>query len=624
MGQTGHTYDFYSIATDNLGNVEPIPSRFEAETTVDTTPPVAVADTLTFNFNTAGTYTTSGILRNDTGSGLTPLLVSPPGHGTLTLYPDGSLTYQPNQNLAGTDSFTYQDQDAYGQLSNVVTDTLVVLKASPTLGASATPSSGLLGSVTLNASATLSAGFNETGSITFQLYAPGVPSTGTPVFTTTAVVNGDGTYSTHTGYVPTSAGTYNWVATYGGDGNTNAVSTVFGSIPVSVTTFALSGSAYDDLTENGFSRDDLQLGSSDANYVSLTVNLFRNGGSTPYATTSTDASGNYRFAALPAGTYTVSEVVPPGWKETANRGPGSSGPSSSAAVTATNGGSSSGNDFDNFKYAQILGTLFHDLTGNGFSGDDPAMSSMVQAVTISLFKNGSTTPLATTTQDSSGSYHFTGLDYGTYSVQETIRNSWVQTAARGAAVTGTVTAASGLNSTGNDFDNAHYGAKGSPQGAGYWKNKGNSSITAQDILVLNTLNLRDASGNLVTFSIQSDVAKFLGATSSNPANGLSIQLVAMELNVLHGYVSASSIIYDPNLAAYQSALNSPAVGGLGALYNGGFISIASMLTAVKNELGLYGNPGKTKTQYNGVLVYNFENELQNALNGANSNQNFVI
>jgi hypothetical protein len=251
-------------------------------------------------------------------------------------------------------------------------------------------------------------------------------------------------------------------------------------------------------------------------------------------------------------------------------------------------------------------------------------------VTLKLFKNGGKTALATTSQNTSGAFGFAGLDYGTYSVQEVAPANWVQTASRGSAVTGTVTATSGLSATGNDFDNAHIGAKGNPQSKGYWTNNGNSSITASDVTVLNTLNLRDTKGNLVTFSTtslskaQSQIASFLsGANSSNPANLLSAQLAALELNVLHAFVSTSSVIYDAALAAYASALNSSTVGGAGALYNGGFINIGTLLTAVKNELGLYGNPSKTTTQ-NGILVYNFENELQNALNSANLNQNFVI
>src|SRR5262249_28002444 len=38
-GQPGHTYGFYSVATDNLGNVQPTPSAAQATTTVTSPPP---------------------------------------------------------------------------------------------------------------------------------------------------------------------------------------------------------------------------------------------------------------------------------------------------------------------------------------------------------------------------------------------------------------------------------------------------------------------------------------------------------------------------------------------------------------------------------------------------------
>ncbi len=43
VGQDGHTYGFYSVATDNAGNVQPTPSGAQAATTVDLTPPATTA-----------------------------------------------------------------------------------------------------------------------------------------------------------------------------------------------------------------------------------------------------------------------------------------------------------------------------------------------------------------------------------------------------------------------------------------------------------------------------------------------------------------------------------------------------------------------------------------------------
>jgi hypothetical protein len=40
-GQDGHTYSFYSVATDNVGHVQPTPTAGQATTTVDTSPPAS-------------------------------------------------------------------------------------------------------------------------------------------------------------------------------------------------------------------------------------------------------------------------------------------------------------------------------------------------------------------------------------------------------------------------------------------------------------------------------------------------------------------------------------------------------------------------------------------------------
>ena len=84
---------------------------------------------------------------------------------------------------------------------------------------------------TLTDSATLSGGYNPTGTITFYLFAPGVTPNGTDsnnVYSDTVTVSGNGTYTTASGtnpggYVPTVAGTYEWVAVYSGDRNNNGV-----------------------------------------------------------------------------------------------------------------------------------------------------------------------------------------------------------------------------------------------------------------------------------------------------------------------------------------------------------------------------------------------------------------
>jgi len=77
-------------------------------------PPVSANDAYTVAEDGALTVTAPGVLGNDTdaeGDARTAVLVSGPGHGTLTLDPDGSFVYTPEANYNGADSFTYRAND---------------------------------------------------------------------------------------------------------------------------------------------------------------------------------------------------------------------------------------------------------------------------------------------------------------------------------------------------------------------------------------------------------------------------------------------------------------------------------------------------------------------------------
>lgn len=76
------------------------------------------------------TVVAPGVLGNDTdadGDALTPVLVTGPAHGTLTLNADGSFTYTPTTGYHGPDSFTYAASDGTLQSSPVV----VILQVTP-------------------------------------------------------------------------------------------------------------------------------------------------------------------------------------------------------------------------------------------------------------------------------------------------------------------------------------------------------------------------------------------------------------------------------------------------------------------------------------------------------------
>jgi hypothetical protein len=91
-----------------------------AGTTVVTvnSPPVGVADTLSTPRNTAATFSSAKLKVNDTGSGLQITAVTAgtgTDHGTVSLSgTDGTVTYTPEMDYTGGDSFTYTLSNGQG------------------------------------------------------------------------------------------------------------------------------------------------------------------------------------------------------------------------------------------------------------------------------------------------------------------------------------------------------------------------------------------------------------------------------------------------------------------------------------------------------------------------------
>ncbi len=115
---------------------------------------------------------------------------------------------------------TYESGDAnntsVGPVGCADPSEAVTIQATPALTTSASPASANLGAAIKDV-ATLSGGDNPTGTITWKLYGPNDSScsaTNPPSVSDT--VNGDGAYTSPT-ITPSQAGTYHWVASYGGD-----------------------------------------------------------------------------------------------------------------------------------------------------------------------------------------------------------------------------------------------------------------------------------------------------------------------------------------------------------------------------------------------------------------------
>jgi hypothetical protein len=252
---------------------------------------------------------------------------------------------------------------------------------------------------------------------------------------------GPGTYSVQevvpAGWTQTGGG-YTISATSGG----NCTSKNFDDFQ----NVSISGTKYKDITGNGFTSDDTGLGG-------VTINLYKNGGTTAVATTVTASNGTYSFTNLGPGTYSVQEAVPTGYTQTGGVG--------GYSVAATSGGVYTGKNFDDFQNITISGTKFNDITGNGFSSDDTGLSGVM----VKLFKDANNdgvltsadgNAVATTTTASNGTYSFGVVALGTYFVQEVVPTGYVQT---GGGTNGTAgstyyktTVQSGMTYTGDNFD----------------------------------------------------------------------------------------------------------------------------------------------------------------------------
>src|SRR5262249_28583358 len=152
--------------------------------------------------------------------------------------------------------------------------------------------------------------------------------------------------------------------------------------------------------------------------------------------TLTDATGAYGFTGLSAGTYTVREVLPTGWSQTAGKNP--------ATVTVDGGTNSAGNDFGNFHAGTIAGDVFVDNKNTS-----PSVGPGLSGWAVQLL-NGSGSAVQQATTDSKGHFSFTGLSAGTYGVREVLPAGWTQTSGQ---QTYTVTVTSGTRSPYNSFGN---------------------------------------------------------------------------------------------------------------------------------------------------------------------------
>jgi len=210
----------------------------------------------------------------------------------------------------------------------------------------------------------------------------------------------------------------------------------------------LSVSAKGAISGKVFKDNELTGGQFDPNkdtpLAGETINLHQGSScsGTPLKTVKTDALGNYLFADLDAGEYTVCQPGQPAGTANAlpqsgsiSVGSGTPGTASNASTTSSQIASitlvdtagqvagSTGNDFPEIGYSSITGKVFTDQNNNGlFDGSDQGiagvpiklLNELGQPVTCSV--GGVSKTPCTTTTGADGSYRLDDLPPGKYTV----------------------------------------------------------------------------------------------------------------------------------------------------------------------------------------------------------------
>jgi hypothetical protein len=197
--------------------------------------------------------------------------------------------------------------------------------------------------------------------------------------------------------------------------------------------------------------------------------------------------------------------------------------------------------------ATISGVKYYDANLNGEWDSDEAG---IAGWKIELYRYDEDAMdgvlVATAYTGSDGSYTFTVTKAGTYRVVEVMPSGmWVPTA----PVSGyyEITVELGRTYTDIDFGNVCLMQGTGGRTLGFWSNKnGQALITPTDIIALNTLNnlYKLSEWTYPPFTDKTQIKNYLlSATAKDMRWMLSAQLIATKLNVLHDFLSGSTIVY---------------------------------------------------------------------------------
>jgi protocatechuate 3,4-dioxygenase beta subunit len=194
---------------------------------------------------------------------------------------------------------------------------------------------------------------------------------------------------------------------------------------------SISGMVFTDLTGNGV------FDTGDSAQADVSVDLLGPTG-TVVGSAKSDASGNYAITGISQGTYTVEEVLPPGYVQTLPGSPGT------YSVTLSSGESVSGINFGDFKTVALQGHVYLDANADGSQDNGEAGTS---SFSVDLLDNTGK-QIATMTTDSNGLYSFPAIGPGNYTIAAALPPGYIQTSTPSSF---SVTPSSGVDSVGHDF-----------------------------------------------------------------------------------------------------------------------------------------------------------------------------
>ncbi len=274
----------------------------------------------------------------------------------------------------------------------------------------------------VNGDGTQTGGEPGISGVTVQLVNP---STGTVVGTTTTDANGNyifvnvtpGPYmvkeTTPAGFSPTTPTSVPVSAPPGAPASADFGNQQLGTV---------NGTVFYDANGNGVRDSGQQNVTAELGIPGVTITLKNATNGTTVGTTTTDANGNYSFPNVPVGGYIVTQTTPGGYTPTTPV---------SVPVSVPAGGAATA-DFGDRQSGAVVGVVTNDLNGNGVANPgEPGLSG----VTIGLYSPGSDNIpgtgddvlVSTTTTATDGSYAFTTVAPGTYSVRQTVPSGFVNT-----------------------------------------------------------------------------------------------------------------------------------------------------------------------------------------------------